>query len=167
MATTATVNLIAGAKFTLLGTDLTAFLKVDDKGQTYYVFHDVTTPSEGVTFPEVLSDVRKLMGLNDGDPVPGLSETDVKGQLQAASPKSTFDIAAVRFTLRTVYLKYVSPTGGSATAEYALLCDISAKGLVPPDVKLFNIDSLTIGVWNTTNPAVLKQMQLSIDPAAA
>lgn len=159
MGTTATPNILAGVKFTLLGTELQAGYSKGDDGQRIFVHQDVSATNDGVTIKQMIGDVKRLLGLGDGDSLPELTEDKVKDKL-APLTQGTFDINAVRVVLSTVYLKAFLPTTGPRTVEYALKVDVKMEGLLPADIKLINIKEITLAVWNTTDEAVKKQMAL-------
>lgn len=160
MGTTATPNLMAGVRFTLLGADLSAGYSKGDDGQRFFLHQDVSAPNEGVTIPQMISDVKKLLGLEDAAALPELTEDKIKDKLTPLTKDGAFDINAVRVTLSTVYLKVFIPKSGARTVEYALKVDVKMDGLISPEIKLVNIQSLTLAVWNTTDEAVKKQMAL-------
>lgn len=164
MGTTASPNIMAGVKFTLLGTDLSAGYSKDDKGQLIFLQQDVSAQNDGVTIPEMVKDVKALLGLEQGATVAELSDDNIKGKLAPLTKDGAFDINAVRVILSTVYLKIQIPTTGPRTVEYALKVDVKMAGLIREDIKLVNIKSLTFAVWNTDDPAVKKQMALLASP---
>jgi hypothetical protein len=178
MGTTEKVNLMAGVKFTLLGAELTAGFETTDAGQHIFVHQDVSTPNEGVTIAQLVSDVKTLMGKKPDDTVDGLSTDEIQQKLTALSPSSSqnkkvarrgnltaFNFDAIRIVLTTVYLDIVKPATGQATVEYAFKVDVIADGLIPADIKFINISRVTLAVWNTTNEKIKKQMALSTDAA--
>ena len=159
MGTTESVNLMAGLKFTLLGTELTAGFLKDDKGEHIFVYQDVSSTNEGITIEQLITDVKTLMGKSSGDEVSGLSSDEISKKLSPAV-KSPLDIGAIRVVLHTVYLDIMNPKEGESTVEYAFRLDIKADGLIPKEVKLINVGSITLAVWNTTNEEVTKQLAL-------
>lgn len=166
MGTTANVNMMVGGKFTLLGAQLNAGFEKNDAGQRIFVFQDLSTPNEGVTIDQLVSDVKRLMGKTDADPVNGLSADDIKGKLSAVAKSNPgFEFGAVRIVLQTVFLDLKIPKVGASSAEYAFKVDVIAEGLIPEDIKLINIQRLTLAVWNTDNDKVKKQLAISIDSA--
>ena len=46
------------------------------------------------------------------------------------------------------------------TVEYALSLQINAEGLIPKEIKIFQIDSLSFNIWNTQRQTVLEKMAL-------
>jgi hypothetical protein len=163
MASTASVNMMAGVKFTLLGTELNAGFEQTDSGKHIFVFQDLSTPNEGVTVDKLITDVKVLMGTTTD--VPGLSKTELSNKLAEVAKSDTFHVDAIRIVLSTVYLDINIPNTGDSTVEYAFRLDVIATGLVPAEVKLINIDRVTIAVWNTTNEKIKKQLAISIDSA--
>jgi hypothetical protein len=163
MASTASVNMMAGVKFTLLGTELNAGFEQTDSGKHIFVFQDLSTPNEGVTVDKLITDVKVLMGTTTD--VPGLSKTELSNKLAVVAKSDTFHVDAIRIVLSTVYLDINIPNTGDSTVEYAFRLDVIATGLVPAEVKLINIDRVTIAVWNTTNEKIKKQLAISIDSA--
>lgn len=163
MATTANVNMMAGVKFMLLGTELNAGFEQTDSGKHIFVFQDLSTPNEGVTVDQLVSDVKTLMGKKPTDTVPGLSTTTITEKLTAVAKPGTFDVSAIRIVLHTVYLDVNIPATGEATVEYAFRLDVIATGLIPAEIKLINVERITIAVWNTTSEKVKKQLAISID----
>jgi hypothetical protein len=159
MGTTATPNIMAGVKFTLLGTELTAGYSKSDDGQRIFVHQDVSATNDGVTIQQMIGDVRRLLGVGEAEAVPELTEEKVKDKL-APLTQGAFDINAIRVILSTVYLKVFIPTTGARTVEYALKVDVKMEGLISTDIKLINIKALTLAVWNTTDESVKKQMAL-------
>jgi hypothetical protein len=163
MASTASVNMMAGVKFTLLGTELNAGFEQTDSGKHIFVFQDLSAPNEGVTVDKLITDIKVLMGVSTD--VPGLSKTELSNKLAVVAKSDTFHVDAIRIVLSTVYLEINIPTTGDSTVEYAFRLDVIATGLIPAEVKLINIDRVTIAVWNTTNEKIKKQLAISIDSA--
>lgn len=166
MATTANVNLMAGVKFTLLGTELTAGFEKTDTGQHIFVYQDLDKPNDGITIDKVISDIKTLMGRSSTDNVPGLSTKEISDKLTLVSKQgSAIDPTAIRLVLHTVYLDIMKPTTGESTVEYAFRVDVIATGLIPAEISLINIDSITLAIWNTTKEKVKKQLAISTDSA--
>jgi hypothetical protein len=159
MAATNNANIAAGVKFTLLGTELNAGFEKTDTVERIFIFEDVTAPPEGVTIGKLISDVEALMDRPPGG-VAGLSPGDIEGKLTPiVKPGSPFNINAIKITLATVYLKMEKPSGASKyTAEYAFRINVDMQGLIRDDIKLINIQQVTLAVWNTDDPKVKQQL---------
>lgn len=159
MGTTSSANLMAGVNFTLLGTKLNMGFEKTDEGSHYFVFQDLSSPNGGASIGELIDDVKRLMG---GKDVPGLTPEEIKNKLTVINkPGSAFNIDDVRIRLTTVYLDIRIDKDDKKTTEYAFRLDIIAGGLLPPDIKLVNIDTITIAVWNTTNEKIKKQLAVA------
>jgi hypothetical protein len=168
--------MMAGVKFTLLGAELTAGFEMTEKGQHIFVHQDMTSSNEGITIAQLVSDIKTLMGKKEDETVDGLSTDAIQEKLNAVSDQSTkkslkrgsvgaFNFDAVRIVLSTVYLDILKPATGSATVEYAFKLDVIAEGLIPAEVKLINIERITLAVWNTTNEKIKKQLAIATDAA--
>lgn len=167
MGTTASVNVVAGMEFVLLGSSLVAGAEMIGDDKHIFLHQDVTSPNAGVTIDQMIADVRQLMGLDAGAAVPGLSSDQISKQLAVVKdPKSTFDLGSIRIVLRTAYVDILIPKTGDKTVEYAFRIDVNAEGLIPADIKLVNIKRISLAVWNTTNEKIKKQLSISTDSAS-
>lgn len=158
------VNVLAGVKFTLLGTELAAGVSKDAKGTKIFISQDPTN-NNGITIGEMISDVKTLMGLGKDETVAGLDQNEIEGKITSAA-SGTFDVNSIRIILKTVYLDIFLPAEGSTEPkkiDYAFQVVVKAEGLIPPSIKIINIDSLTLAIWNTTKPTILKQLGVGED----
>ena len=70
---------------------------------------------------------------------------------------------SVKFCLKMLFLNIESKKNGETeekTVEYALSLQINAEGLIPKEIKIFQIDSLSFNIWNTQRQTVLEKMAL-------
>jgi hypothetical protein len=166
MGTTASVNVVAGMEFVLLGSSLAAGVEMIGEDKHIFLHQDVTSPNEGVSIDQMIADVRQMMGLDSSAAVPGLSSDLINKQLAVVrDPNSTFNLGSVRIVLRTAYVDILIPKTGNKTVEYAFRVDVNAEGLIPASIELVNIKRISLAVWNTTNEKIKKQLSISNDSA--
>ena len=95
-----------------------------------------------------------------------LSEDDVKSKIaEEEDPQvvNAIDFDSVKFCLKMLFLNIESKKNGETeekTVEYALSLQINAEGLIPKEIKIFQIDSLSFNIWNTQRQTVLEKMAL-------
>ncbi len=156
------VQLSVGLKFTFMGVDLSAYYKKTDDG--YQIFMAPTNVSNDVqlTLKEMVGQFNGMAGENV------LSEEDVKKKIaEDEEPQVVnaidFDSDSVKFCLKMLFLNIESKKNGESEekkVEYALSLQISADGLIPKEIKIFQIDSLSFNIWNTQRQTVLERMAL-------
>lgn len=154
------VQLSVGLKFTFMGVDLSAYYKKIDNG--YQIFMAPTNVSNDVqlTLKEMVGQFNGIAGEN------ALSEEDVKNKIaEDEDPQvvNAIDFDSVKFCLKMLFLNIESKKNGESeekTVEYALSLQISADGLIPKEIKILQIDSLSFNIWNTQRQAVLERMAL-------
>lgn len=153
-------NIFLGAKFTLLGADLSAGYEKTSDGYKILISPCDTSKNEGMTIGDVVKDIKSLFGANPPtDLTPDAIESKIKS---GAETNADFDIQSVRLKLSTVYLKVVKK-GDQTTTDYAFRFDITATDLIPESIQLINISTITIAIWNTTNEGILEQLSLTTD----
>lgn len=150
------ISMRLGANFTLLRTPLFAGVqKLADDGYELLVTPTDDLSGPGMTIQEMVDDINKMMGKKATDG--GLDSEAVQNQLSALNHNSGVDFTTIRISLNQAFVHYKS---SDKSVEYAICIVVDAKELLPSDVGLINIQNLTLAVWNTTRPAVLKRMGL-------
>lgn len=153
--------MLIGIDFTLLGADLNAGYMKTENGYKIYLVQPDSGGNEAISIAKLVEDVKTLVG---GTVPEGLSEKAIQDKISAAGDGkgSKIDFTKLRIKLTAIYLK-VSKEGETTNADYAFRFDILADGIIPESIKVVNITSVTIAVWNTTNEKVLQQLAISAD----
>lgn len=154
------VQLSVGLKFTFMGVDLSSYYQKIAGG--YQIFLAPTNVSNDVqlTLKEMIDQFNGMAG--EG----ALSEDDVKNKItEEENPQvvNAIDFDTVKFCLKMLFLNIESKKKDETEekiVEYALSLQINADGLIPKEIKIFQIDSLSFNIWNTQRQNVLERMAL-------
>ena len=160
MGTTDKLCVMAGMTFDFLGAKLNLGVTSDEKGKRIFCRNDISTANNGITIDKIIEDVNKLLK-NDNMKKDKLSESIKKALVPLAKADKTIDPEKITFKLMTVYLDITEPTGKPRTVEYAFRLDVDATDLISEEISLIDIDRATIAVWNTDNPEITKQFNLT------
>jgi hypothetical protein len=164
MPTDTRPNLMVGLMVKLLGAELAAGVLDDDKGRRIFVDQDVKAANDGMTIADLIADMKRLTGKKDGEAIEGLDEDTIKGTLKSVcktdDTRNPFKPETIRIKLQTVYLNIFTPKTGASTVDYALRVEVTADGLLPPEVQLLQIHGLTFSIWNTKKPDLVKRLSL-------
>lgn len=158
------LQMLLGAKFTLLGSKLTAAFKKETSGYTILVAPTETEKNEGVTIQEMVNQVNQLVNGVDST-APQIAAADVEQKIQATNNQPAggqFDIKKLRIILDMAYL-YITSDGTNKTIEYAFSLTIDTTDVIPQDIKFLNIENITIAIWNTNRSKIINKMAL-FDP---
>ena len=146
------VQLSVGLKFTFMGVDLSSYYKKTADGYQIFLAPANVSNDVQLTLKEMIGQFNGMAG--EG----ALSEDDVKSKIVNA-----IDFDSVKFCLKMLFLNIESKKNGETeekTVEYALSLQINAEGLIPKEIKIFQIDSLSFNIWNTQRQTVLEKMAL-------
>ena len=92
-----------------------------------------------------------------------LAPANVSNDVQLTLKEMIGQFDSVKFCLKMLCLNIESKKNGETeekTIEYALSLQINAEGLIPKEIKIFQIDSLSFNIWNTQRQTVLEKMAL-------
>lgn len=160
------LNLMLGAKFELLGTNLSASYKKEGENYEILVAPNTLEKNNGISIEEMIAQVNSL--INGVDPsAPQVDSAEIENQIKSSSEAAGngIDIKKLRVILDMAYLYIKSEKApGAATAdktiEYAFSLIIDAKEVIPQDITFINIDSVTLAVWSTNRSKVIEKMAL-------
>lgn len=165
-------QLSVGIRFMLMGVDLSAYYQKTSKGYEIFLAPSNLDNNVQLSVSEIVAEFNKMAGSGS------LSEEDIKKkvgddvQLTLAAETNEpvqLDWEKIKFCLKMLFLNIKSETkeDGSEdkSVEYALSLQIIADELLPKDIKIFNVESLSFNVWNTQRTKVLEHMAL-IEPEA-
>ncbi len=153
-----------GAKIKLMGVDLSSFYKKSNDVHQILVMPSNLDNNAVISIDEMIKDFNSFFGEE-------LTPEDIKDKINAIQDTSktegtndkTINYEDIRFCLKMLYLNIKKSSSGK-TIEYALSIQIIMDGLIPNDIKLFNVDSLSLNIWNTQNKDIIDRMSL-IDPS--
>ena len=154
------VQLSVGLKFTFMGVDLSSYYKKTADGYQIILAPANVSNDVQLTLKEMIGQINGMAG--EG----ALSEDDVKSKIaEEEDPQvvNAIDFDSVKFCLKMLFLNIESKKNGETeekTVEYALSLQINAEGLIPKEIKIFQIDSLSFNIWNTQRQTVLEKMAL-------
>lgn len=159
LQTTEKPQLSVGLEFTFMGVDLGAFYKKkNDVHQIFVAPMSVDNRAE-LTLSEMIKQFNELAGTGV------LSEDDVKRKIETDKNNDTavnLDWKTIKFCLKMLFLNIeIGANEKAKSIEYALSLQIIADGLIPDEIEVFNIKSLTFNIWNTERQSVLDKMALS------
>ena len=149
-----------GLKFTFMGVDLSSYYKKTADGYQIFLAPANVSNDVQLTLKEMIGQFNGMAG--EG----ALSEDDVKSKIaEEEDPQvvNAIDFDSVKFCLKMLFLNIESKKNGETeekTVEYALSLQINAEGLIPKEIKIFQIDSLSFNIWNTQRQTVLEKMAL-------
>ena len=161
------VNIVLGANVMLLGARLSAAYAKVGNGYKILIKPTNVEENEGIYITKMVEDVNALIASITGDNKPAaITAKDVEDKLPADKKDPETGWKSLKIKLSMIYL-YIESDGGntSKVMEFAFKLDIDSSKLIPADITLVRIDSLSIAVWNTENTAVTDKMQLTL-PAA-
>ena len=148
------VQLSVGLKFTFMGVDLSSYYKKTADGYQIFLAPANVSNDVQLTLKEMIGQFNGMAG--EG----ALSEDDVKSKIaEEEDPQvvNAIDFDSVKFCLKMLFLNIETE---EKTVEYALSLQINAEGLIPKEIKIFQIDSLSFNIWNTQRQTVLEKMAL-------
>ena len=149
------VQLSVGLKFTFMGVDLSSYYKKTADGYQIFLAPANVSNDVQLTLKEMIGQFNGMAG--EG----ALSEDDVKSKI--AEEEDPQVVNAIDFDSVKFFLNIESKKNGETeekTVEYALSLQINAEGLIPKEIKIFQIDSLSFNIWNTQRQTVLEKMAL-------
>lgn len=150
-------NLSVGLGFTFMGVDLGAYYtKKPDGYQIFVAPMNVNNKTE-ISLSEMIEQFNQLAGAGS------LSEDDVKNKIETEEnydAGANIDWGSIKFCLKMLFLN-IDSEKDTKTTEYALSLQIIADGLIPKEITVFNVKSLSFNIWNTKRQNVLDKMALS------
>lgn len=157
LQTTEKPQLSVGLEFTFMGVDLGAYYtKKIDGYQIYVAPMNVDNKAE-ISLSEMIEQFNQLAGAGS------LSEDDVKRKIETEENSETvanIDWGSIKFCLKMLFLN-IDSEKDTKTTEYALSLQIIADELIPKEITVFNVKSLSFNIWNTKRQNVLDKMALS------
>lgn len=163
-------QLSVGIRFMLMGVDLSAYYQKTTNGYAIFLAPSNLDNNVQLSVSEIVAEFNKMAG-------GGLTEDDIKKKVgddvQLAVAAETdepvqLDWSKIKFCLKMLFLNIKSETKDGKedkSVEYALSLQIIADELLPKDIHIFNVDSLSFNIWNTQRTKVLEHMAL-IEPEA-
>lgn len=152
----------AAITFELVNTNLVALYKKDGENNTFLVIPTDKEPSGGMTIADMVKDINDFLKKFDSSAAP-INADDVANAVKDvndASNKGSLEnppvYESINVELRQAFL-YLS-TG--KPVEYGFELDVDISGLFPPDISLFKVNKLSIGVWNTDRKKILERMNI-------
>ena len=157
------MNIQAGLSFKLIGTGLMAmFARVDGKN-TFLVIPTDKDSNEGMSIKDIAGEINNL--LKGFDPnASGLDakalEDSIKEVGEAGSKKDAtkpaFDPESIKICLKQAFL-LLSP---EAPVEYAIQLNVDFSNIFPEGQSFFNVEKLSLSVWNTDRVKILSRMDI-------
>ncbi len=152
-------ELMVGLEFVFMGVDLSACYHKTQTGYEILVTPSVLENNVELTIEELLKQFNGLAG--EGT----LSEQDVKDKIMQDSNISNEDAVEwekIKFVLKMIFLnlKHDTQTPENDVTEYAFSLQVDLEGLIPQDITVINIHSLSFNIWNTQRQTILEKMSL-------
>ena len=155
LRTTEKPQLSVGLEFTFMGVDLSAYYTKKQTGYQIFVAPMNVDNKAEISLSEMIDQFNKLAGAGT------LSEEDVKKKIESEDTNAVgIDWGAIRFCLKMLFLN-IDSEADTKTTEYALSLQIIAEDLIPKEITVFNVKSLSFNIWNTQRQNVLDRMSLT------
>lgn len=149
-----------GVDFSLIGTKLHAvYEKNGSDGYAVLLMPSEQTAEKGVSVGEVISNIQTLVSKMGGK----ASAKELKDSLHSGveglgQDKSALEKLIIKLQMAFLYIR---KAGEESTVEYAFQLQVTSKDVIPKEIKeLVTIDNVSISVWNTENPKVIREMAL-------
>lgn len=152
----------AAITFELVNTNLVALYKKDGENNTFLVIPTDKEPSGGMTIADMVKDINAFLQKFDSSAAPINADDvanavkDVNDASNKGSQENPPVYESINVELRQAFL-YLS-TG--KPVEYGFELDVDISGLFPPDMSVFKVNKLSIGVWNTDRKKILERMNI-------
>jgi len=150
-------QLSVGLEFTFMGVDLGAYYTKKPSGYQIFVAPMNVDNRAEVSLSEMIEQFNQLAGAGS------LSEDNVKKKIKTEENSDTaanINWGSIKFCLKMLFLN-IDSEADVKTTEYALSLQIIADGLIPKDITVFNVKSLSFNIWNTQRQNVLDKMALT------
>lgn len=153
-------QLAIGLDFTFMGVDLSSYYKKTADGYSIFLAPSNVDNDVTLTVKEIVEQFNKMAG--EGTIKQEDIEEKISGSenVQLADGMDALDFDSIGFCLKMLFLN-IESAGGKTTAEYALSLQIVAEDLIPKEIQIFNIKSLSFSIWNTKRQNVLDKMALT------
>lgn len=150
-------QLAIGLDFTFMGVDLSSYYKKTSDGYEIFLALSNINNDVRLTVKEIVDQFNKMAG--DG----AISQEDIEQKISGSENVELadgIDFGSIGFCLKMLFLN-IKSAAGTTTAEYALSLQIVAEDLIPKEIQIFNIKSLSFSIWNTKRQNVLDKMALT------
>lgn len=148
-------QLSVGLKFTFMGVDLSAYYTKKTNGYQIFVAPMNVDNKAEISLREMINQFNKMAGADT------LSEEDVKNKIESEDTnRKDIKWDTIKFCLKMLFLN-INSEADTKTIEYALSLQIIADDLIPKDITVFNVKSLSFNIWNTQRQNVLDKMSLT------
>ncbi len=155
--TTEKPQLSVGLEFTFMDVDLSAYYTKKPGGYQIFVAPMNVDNKAEISLSDMIEQFNKLAGAGS------LSEDDVKNKIETEEnydAVAEIDWTSIKFCLKMLFLN-IDSQADTKTTEYALSLQIIADGLIPKEITVFNVKSLSFNIWNTKRQSVLDKMSLT------
>lgn len=159
----------AAVAFTLAGANLVALYKREGDDNIFLVLPGGEVSGRGMTIGEMVTDINTLLKRYSQDAelisslevVQGLRDVQEAGSRENVPENEYIDYESIRVELKQAFLYLCKKEAGSTAAiEYAFELSVDFRELFPNDASFFNLDKLSLGLWNTDRNAILERMGL-------
>jgi len=158
------MNILAGIDFSLIGTRLhAAYEKREEGGYAILLAPASQEADNGVSFVEMIADIRKLVQGTGSSASTEDIEKDMKASLESMySGEGTLNLDKITIKLSMAYLYIVKgKTETDNVLEYAFQLQIITEGFVPEEVKkIADVSNISLSIWSTDRKKVIDQMRL-------
>lgn len=138
-----------------MGVDLGAYYTKKNTGYRIFVAPMNVDNNTAISLSEMIKQFNQLAGAGS------LSEDEVKSKIESEENNSNgLNWDSIKFCLKMLFLD-IDREEDKNTTEYALSLQIIAEGLIPKDITVFNVKSLSFNIWNTHHQKVLDKMALT------
>lgn len=158
----------AAVTFTLMGANLVALYKKEGDDNIFLVMPAGKVSGKGMTIGEMIADINAFLKrysqdaepLNASNVVQALRDVQTAGSRENIPEYETdIDYESIQVDLKQAFLYLCKKDAGYAAAiEYAFELAVDFRELFPNDAAFFNVDKLSLGLWNTDRKAILERM---------
>lgn len=156
------MQLEVGAEITFMNVTLNSSYSKTEDGYQILIMPSNLDNIATVSIGEMINDVKELFDEK-------LEQKNVEEKINAVQDVESDNAAAlkidytkIKFCLKMIYLN-IKKKGDKKTIEYAVSVQMVTDKLVPADIKIFKVNSLSFNIWNTKNADILNRMSLT-DP---
>ena len=158
----------AAVTFKLVGTNLVALYKKEGDENIFLVMPAGEMSGKGMTIGEMITDINAFLKRysEDAEPLNAPNLVQALRDVQMAGSRENIpeyemniDFESIQVELKQAFLYLCKKDGGyGAAIEYAFELAVDFRELFPNDAAFFNVDKLSLGLWNTDRKAILERM---------
>lgn len=164
-----TVKINAGIKFTLLSTQFAGAVQKDENKLEILLIPSAPEFKKEITIKQMIDQIKGIIvpELKEGEEAPeeiGKLQTQIGSAVTEFGDKNaTFNPLEIGITIEEAFIYYRKEKDKPAVFEYAFSLLLNMAHLIR-EMEVFSLDSISMSVWNTERPGIIKEMKmLNID----